>query len=203
MSTAVKLIRVMAGSLVAVGAASPTSPYAAEALLEDCRARAVTPESVEAIRCAFYVQGFLDAARAAEPSQAATTVRLPFGSRVARIPAGQRGRYCIGADTTVEEIIRLLLRDSGHTGLQPESPADELLESVLRQHHACSRVAVSEMKVIAAAKPVEPLRPSGALVVTRKRNVGSRGRMCFPASTGEVDRRSDSPERTRAIVPAR
>ena len=143
MSTAAKRIPVMVGCLAALGAASSASPYAAEALLEDCRAYAVAPERVEAIRCAFYVQGFLDAARAPEPSQATTTVRLPFGSRVARIPAGQRGRYCIGADTAVEGIVRLLLRDSEHTGLQPDAQANELLDLVLRRHHACSRAADS------------------------------------------------------------
>lgn len=143
MSMAAKLIPVTVCCLAAAGAASPASPYAAQTLLEDCRAYAVAPESIEATRCAFYVQGFLDSARAHGPSQADGTVRLPFGSRVARIPTGQQGPYCIGSSTSIEEIIHLVLRESERDALQPEAPAGGLLEPILRLHYACDKNALS------------------------------------------------------------
>ena len=122
---------------IAMGLAASPLSRALDDLLEDCRAVEASPESTAAIRCVHYIRGFLDAARGWEHGDTDAVVRLPFGSRVARVPDGRSAPYCIEADIAPEEIIDILVSASQPEAKQPTPPAAKVLERLLRAHYRC------------------------------------------------------------------
>jgi hypothetical protein len=132
---------------VAIGVAwcviLPATPASATempavSLIENCRAYLREPESAPALRCTAYLHGFLDGTRAGK-SNAARTLRTPFGSRVARYPSA-RPIFCLPPDIAVAEIIQNLLLEA-ETGSRAQEHGHELLGEVLRLHYPCVRQA--------------------------------------------------------------
>jgi hypothetical protein len=108
----------------------------ANSLLEDCHAYASAPESVPAIRCEAYLRGFLDAVNGVD-LESERMSRLPFGSRVARLPS-RLSSFCLPADTPLAEIIAVLLHEAGDLAVDPDTVRELLLE-VLPRHYPCKQ----------------------------------------------------------------
>ena len=119
-------------------AEAPASERTWADLLQDCRSVEESRDSAPAYRCIHYIRGFLDATHLRQRAEPGKIVSLPFGSRVARMPSGTSGRYCIHPEIPVEDIIKILLGSPEREQVEPATSAAELLERLLVAHYPCN-----------------------------------------------------------------
>jgi hypothetical protein len=139
------------------GAVPAQALLSAEKLQESCRAYAAAPDSHDALVCASYIQGYLDAARSGaellvQPpdrgsgsetwEERATRTRL--GKNYLDALRKRQHRYCIAPSISLSDLVTQLLQYLRTHPPRAQTTAADAVSRTLALHYSCDRRVGSE-----------------------------------------------------------
>ena len=139
--------------LLAAPAVRAVPPLPSAAFIDYCETYDANPEDADGLRCAIYIQGFLDGAVATDERVARNVAeeyerresftdraaRTRLGPVLARTSVSAYAEYCLGDPVPVQEVIERVLEFVRTHPSGGEMPARDLVYAALRTHYPCPK----------------------------------------------------------------